>query len=473
MATREEYVNAILIALPASARTEANRKFLLAWMQKEGGSAANNPLNTTLKTDGVDSTYNSAGVRNYKDLTAGIQATLSTLRSPRYAPIYNALVAGDGAIALNGSNDAMFGAYVAGPNDPNYVSKGKEYADSIKKILSGGKLNGKAQVNSTPNHVYKGGSADGVSNDVIRSLKVTGEGESTTVQGISSGGVTGGDMDKTIPKCIITEGLDNTPWFDEVRNGTTVVGNKHLIDRTPIWFEVDTGPGGLLEGSNTQGPPRPVQLRLNCSLSNLDLQMRHKYTRTPTRTGMHITFWGMEPDTIHASGSTGAWMNQYGLTAFMSTLKSKAPKAMNDFVKSSSPGEAERKSLLTGKTMGKNAEPYKVSAQDAFAEFIALFKYNAITRYKLGNYDGYFSDRDQLGNNLWSEKYGSSTFVAGARNNDVMYRGIVRMGSRDDVYTGFFKSLNFNEDAEKPYRWNFDFVFQVQSKQRIVSSPKP
>jgi hypothetical protein len=59
------------------------------------------------------------------------------------------------------------------------------------------------------------------------------------------------------------------------------------------------------------------------------------------------------------------------------------------------------------------------------------------------------------------------------RNNDVMYRGFVVLNTPDGVYQGFFKSLTFSEDANRPYLWNFDFVFQVQRTIKVVRLPDP
>ena len=49
-----------------------------------------------------------------------------------------------------------------------------------------------------------------------------------------------------------------------------------------------------------------------------------------------------------------------------------------------------------------------------------------------------------------------------ARNNDVYKRGYVVMRFHNSQYLGFFKSLSFTMDANKPYQWHFNFVFQVE-----------
>jgi hypothetical protein len=75
--------------------TSANVNFLIAWMQREGGGGANNPLNTTLQYGGSTSLAgNSAGVQNYASAAIGVQATIQTLQSAAYGDIRAALKTG-------------------------------------------------------------------------------------------------------------------------------------------------------------------------------------------------------------------------------------------------------------------------------------------------------------------------------------------------------------------------------------------
>lgn len=63
-----------------------NRRLLKAWARAEGGTARNNPLNTT--EPWADSTdYNSVGVKNYPSGEAGIMATGRTLENGHYPGI--------------------------------------------------------------------------------------------------------------------------------------------------------------------------------------------------------------------------------------------------------------------------------------------------------------------------------------------------------------------------------------------------
>jgi hypothetical protein len=63
--------------------TKDNLMFMYAWRQAEGGSAKNNPFNTTQKWYGATN-YNSIGVKNYQTPEDGIQATCKTLKNGRY-----------------------------------------------------------------------------------------------------------------------------------------------------------------------------------------------------------------------------------------------------------------------------------------------------------------------------------------------------------------------------------------------------
>ena len=81
--------------------TPQNMTALNAWAQAEGGSAANNPFNTTEPMQGA-SNYNSVGVRNYLTPQQGIKATIDTLNGPigNYGPILAALKAGNNPMAV-------------------------------------------------------------------------------------------------------------------------------------------------------------------------------------------------------------------------------------------------------------------------------------------------------------------------------------------------------------------------------------
>ena len=92
MATFPGWDTAVLKAMGAPV-TPTNLRFFGAWQNAEGGTATNNPFNTTQQWAGA-SPYNSVGVRNYPSPQAGIQATVKTLRNGYYDPIVKALMSG-------------------------------------------------------------------------------------------------------------------------------------------------------------------------------------------------------------------------------------------------------------------------------------------------------------------------------------------------------------------------------------------
>ena len=64
----------------------ANHELLAAWAKAEGGTARNNPLNTTEPWKGATD-YNKAGVKNYRTGYDGIAATPATLLNGDYGGI--------------------------------------------------------------------------------------------------------------------------------------------------------------------------------------------------------------------------------------------------------------------------------------------------------------------------------------------------------------------------------------------------
>ena len=266
--------------------------------------------------------------------------------------------------------------------------------------------------------------------------------------------------------------LTNAPWWQ-----VGLTGNPKLRRiKTPVTFQLcldETNPSLMLPISATASSP--LTLRLNCSLSQVTHTMKHIVNKANTRNGIHLTFWGMEADSITGAGSTGLFMNAYGITEVMSL------ESDTDFLE-----EAIDQSAYGKSSPGAYGQPYhgpddsptalvklrnlfpnhrfRVAAQDAFIELLSLFKNNGITRFGPGTGDpsAVFNDRDQLTQTSWSPQFGSNQFQRGARNNDVMLKGQVIMQFKGNVYQGYFKSLNWTMDANSPYQWKFDFVFQVQ-----------
>jgi murein DD-endopeptidase MepM/ murein hydrolase activator NlpD len=83
--------------------TRQNFNALDAWQRAEGGTALNNPFNTTQTMPG-STAYNNvpgtAGVQNYSTPGQGIAATIATLTNGRYGSILDALRQGNNAQAV-------------------------------------------------------------------------------------------------------------------------------------------------------------------------------------------------------------------------------------------------------------------------------------------------------------------------------------------------------------------------------------
>jgi len=76
--TRERFAIDFLKAIKAPT-TKRNKLVIVSWIQAEGGTARNNPLNTTHDAPGATD-YNWVGVKNYPTYEVGVQATAETLK---------------------------------------------------------------------------------------------------------------------------------------------------------------------------------------------------------------------------------------------------------------------------------------------------------------------------------------------------------------------------------------------------------
>ena len=133
------------------------------------------------------------------------------------------------------------------------------------------------------------------------------------------------------PDVIIEEGLNLPGWHQNWagggKGGEVLVGNPKLValpsrGTFSIWTqEHHASPlmTKFLTSSTGEDVPSPVEVRLNVSLKNLSVRSKHVINKKPTRTGFHLTFWGMEPDILTGQGSTGVFLNQFGLASVMST----------------------------------------------------------------------------------------------------------------------------------------------------------
>lgn len=288
---------------------------------------------------------------------------------------------------------------------------------------------------------------------------------------------------------IADDSLRNQPWFQD--NGL-VTGNPNVRNKVqPVSFVVylDQQLGQQLRVPDSSGTPNgaPVELQLNTSLSQFSLTSRHVYNRTPSRTGMHITFWGMQPDLITGNGSTGVFMNQFGLTDFFSVanitpdvaelISSGFTHSFKSTVSGTQNTTGSTGAVFNNAVVGNNQtasqainnlqlnkplEALRVAAQDAFVEFMKLFQMNGNRWFYTPNYSGSTTGQDQMAPNAYSPQTGVTSFMQHARNNDVMSRGYVAMKWRNNVYLGYFKTLNWTQTADKPFSWDFDFTFQVE-----------
>jgi hypothetical protein len=264
------------------------------------------------------------------------------------------------------------------------------------------------------------------------------------------------------PSLVIEENLGNLPWD---KNNKLVVANPDLRRiSTPAWFEVNlkqSGPQRLTSNGEV------VRLKLNVSLQEIQVSMAHVVNNRHSRTGFHVTLWGQEPDTISATGTTGLFMNWFGITSIMS----------KEDVSGIYEAEID-KNFKIG--MSKFAAPdgLRVAAQDAFIEMLGLFKNNGVTRFHPEIVNRIFPKNKRGGGssvvgeasrtspnepmNPWSKAVGMSHTQATNRPNDVMTRGYVVFKYKSKTYLGYFKDIQFEMDANNPFRWNFNFTFQVE-----------
>ena len=291
------------------------------------------------------------------------------------------------------------------------------------------------------------------------------------------------------PDVIDPNGMDEKPWYTDTN---LVTGNPKVRGSVnPVVFEV------ILKGRESRllsnSSDTPIQIQLNASLKTFSVSSKHVTSQKRTRTGWHITMWGMQADTIEGTCSTGVFMNQFGLANFFSTAQvnqkvidmvtagfttlSAKEGSYSDLSRQVSPDtitsivrqDTDKMALASLLNSGL----MRVAAQDAFVELLSLFKNNGIVW--LNNRDGLWGDKDypteQVGVDEWSPQAGMSATAKNSRNNDVMTRGSVLMKFKGATYMGYFKSLSWSMDAQKPYSWDFSFIFQVEKTLGFVFSP--
>jgi len=275
----------------------------------------------------------------------------------------------------------------------------------------------------------------------------------------------------------------------KVRNSITpVVFEVLLHDRQDVYLPVS--PAGAT--SANQYPP--LQVQLNASMKSFNINSKHVMRPQRTRTGWHITMWGMQPDMIEGQCTTGVFMNQFGLTDFFSTADPGSDTLallLSGFNASGTGSEIIDSTISPTGTLPNNTinnliaqktgtsnpqEAFRVAAQDAFVEFLSLFKMNGIRWFYNKDFEaeagtGKGQAKEQVDIDAWSPELAITATQLNGRLNDVMSRGSVLMKFKGTTYMGYFKSLNWTQDAASPFQWTFSFVFQVERTLGFVFNP--
>lgn len=268
------------------------------------------------------------------------------------------------------------------------------------------------------------------------------------------------------PPLVIQTGLDEVPWFqntDLVQENSRLTANKGYPVSFRVYYDrALTAPLAPTGGS-------PISIVLKASLAKFEKSIKTVTMKKTTRTAMRVVMWGMQPDVITGSGSTGVFMNQTGVSDYLSIVDP-GSDVKNLFVNGRRSPLAGNGTPNTPNNPTLSADSLRVAAKDAFVEFLSLFENNGVVWFRHNEFTSVtisatpdaaaaISNTAPL---IWSQNAGSSTFQMTARNNDVYTRGFVVMEYRNAVYSGYFKSLSFEMDAERPFSWNFSFAFQVE-----------
>jgi hypothetical protein len=264
-------------------------------------------------------------------------------------------------------------------------------------------------------------------------------------------------INATQPSLVISSGLSQAAWYNDPN--ILQVGGPTAGIEPPVQFQ-------LFFKEN--GSPLPILIQLNASIRTYQKSMHHVFTKQQTQTGVLVNLWGMATDTISGAASTGLMANQLGVTDFLS-LSTATSTIQQSVLQAFQSGDLVAADTIEAEMSSEGF--FRIAAKDAFVELLSLFKNNGSVWFQNKNYTGVTSSMDQVGDDAWSPSTGSSTFQNAARRNDVMTRGKVVMYFRNAKYSGYFKSLSWVMDAKTPFRWNFNFVFQVESTTVTVEVP--
>ncbi len=370
----------------------------------------------------------------------------------------------DGNLALAAA--AYNGGSGVGDRALKLINQGESQDQAIADATSHYYPGNAAKLKEVQNYVAKvtgqtAASASGV-NAATTPAYLTDDSDPATAVAVSGMTVSSAQLASVLnavnPPLIISTGLDQpSPLEDrgilQVNKATAAVGN-------PVTFQ-------LYFDTNTS--PLPIVLSLNASMRTYQRTVRHTTTRQRTLTGLLVNLWGVAPDQISGEASSGMFANQLGISDFLS-LSSVSAQVRSQVLQAFSAQGTQPNDVLEA---GLSSDPsyFRMAAKDAFVELLALFKNNGTVWFQNQNYTGYTTGLEQMAADAWSPATGSSTFQNAARRNDVMTRGKVLMNFRNSGYFGYFKTLTWTMDAKNPYRWNFNFVFQVESTITNVNLP--
>jgi hypothetical protein len=313
-----------------------------------------------------------------------------------------------------------------------------------------------------PNVVSSGyGAAPTQTYDSFQTAGITNPGTVLTTQPVTGQPIT--DTADLYPPYVITEGLDAVPWW-LMKGGVTE--NPWLKQvPAPVTFEVMLPNRTMLSNTKAGNNSGTISIRLNASVSSFEVQSGHVVNKGLSRTGMHITMWGQEADLISGEANTGAFMNALGITSFLS-VSSISAQLQSQIAKAFTHSKA---SLDYDTSSASN--DLRIAARDAFMELLALFKANGVVWFRNSTIGSGTGATNPVGVDSFSPQTGLSNYQMNARTNDVMARGQVIMKFRNSMYLGYFKSLEYEMEAERPFYWKFRFVFQVEKTLTLNYTP--
>jgi hypothetical protein len=464
-----------------------NPSIMLAIMQNESGGNVNaqNPGSSATGlfqiTTAAWQSVNGKGTTPSTDIIAQA-VTATTLMK-------NALAASNGDLQI------AYLAYAGGPAfaarvaaDPNYpanlslaISNAATHFPSLNNPATIAELqNDPVKFNSTLASIGGGTPTPSTGSNLATSGGTSSSAYSVddTKVPIASNSPTGQPLDSTlvsqldaVTSYVIPEGTNNIAWFNDP---DIFKGNAGLRNKTvPVTFAIQLPNSSAL--TDTIGTP--LFVKLYSSLKNWEIHMAHQSNKTQTRTGLMVTLWGQQADQIVGSGTTGMFMNQAGITQFLSMVGPLDPAVVTLLNRSLGNEEDSVTGQSKAAELIANQKSLRVAAEDCFMEMLSVFKNNGNIYFRNQNYTkskntGAVTNLEQVGVSAWAPSAGVSTNQMNSRNNDVMSRGAVIMQFKNSSYTGYFKSLAWSVDAEKPFQWSFNFVFQVQSTVTRTFSPE-